>query len=210
MGLHICQELKGGNILLIWKIEETINILLKAADLSTAEKVHFSKLNSQKKQIQWLAVRALLNNYFKEKTEILYYPGGQPYLKNQKHISISHSFEYVAILLNDHRKTGVDIQKIIKYNIEAAKSYFINSNELASLNNPTDIRFLHLLWSMKEAGYKYFNNNDINLKENITVLPFERKENGYAKIQCCIDNIMIEKTELYYEFWDDYVWVCTT
>jgi len=209
MGLHHCKELEGGNLLLTWKIDESLPALFELACLDTSEQIRYSKITSAKKQSQWLSVRALINTYYNEKIALSYLEDGRPMLHNQTNISISHSGDFVAILLNEKRKTGVDIQKIAKNNIIKGKSYFINNIELESLPELSNRSALHLFWSVKEACYKWAANPHLNLKEDITILPFMLGQSGTLRSWLSSDHHPIEALELYYEIWEDYTLACT-
>ncbi len=209
MGLHISKKFKGGNTLLVWKIEESPHFLYDLAELTPAELIRLQGIKSPEKQMQWLAVRALLNSFAGQKTEIFYHPGGQPFLKSPIQISISHSADYVAILLNDKRNTGIDIQKITANKIIRAKSYFINENEIKSFGDLQDIEMLHILWSIKEAGFKYCRNPALNMKEDITVLPFVKDKTGLVTIHLFANDKTAESVDLHYEVWNGYTLVWT-
>lgn len=209
MGLYQCKKLKGGNQLLTWKIEEPVTTLLSLANLNPKEQVSFANIISDKKQLQWLAVRALLNTHYQSKTELFNLEDGRPYLHNHTNISISHSGDFVAILLNETRKTGVDIQKIIQNKIIEGKSYFINETEADSLSGLSDITALHLIWSIKEATYKLAYTPQLNMKEHITVSPFSLKTSGTVQVQVSHGQNTCETINLYYEVMNNYTVACT-
>ena len=154
-----------------WHIGESceqLSELIADNGLLLAESERMFK--SLSRQREWLAVRALLKSTPYYNANILYHSCGKPYLSgNGKHISISHTQEYVVIAVSDF-PIGVDIENINRNALAAVKSYLQPQEaEMLSLSeNPTDEALL--LWSAKEAVFKL-------LSPSVTVL----KEIGIAK-----------------------------
>ncbi len=108
------------------------------------------------------------------------------------HISISHTRGYVAILLSEGERVGVDIE-YRSDRVEGIASRFIRPDEHA---DNTDAKLL--LWSAKEAVYKYFSEDHLAffdmrmLSRNNKMLHVENIRRGTV-------------TEVCYEFTADYV-----
>ena len=65
------------------------------------EEISFIKSESLRKQK--LAVKALLNKMFGEKVYLSHHDNGKPYIENSvTNISITHTNEYVAVILDDN------------------------------------------------------------------------------------------------------------
>ena len=128
------------------------------------------RFKSESRQREWLATRALLRATQHKGEEILYHENGKPYFANShKHISISHTNEYVALAVSDY-PVGIDIERTCRNAYAVAKS-FLTAQEIETLdkeNNPHKEALC--LWSAKEAAFKL-------ASENITVL----KEIGITK-----------------------------
>jgi phosphopantetheinyl transferase len=104
----------------------------------------------------------------------LYYDEfGKPHLNDGKHISISHSHEFSAIMLSD-QNIGIDLElqreKIIKIADKFASSEFefLNQNDLQEYT-----RKLTVIWGAKEAIFKIRNEAGISFKDHIQVAAFE-------------------------------------
>lgn len=148
----------------VWKITETkdelINTLIhKGFDKSTI----YQTKNTQRLK-QWLTTRLLLSEFFKN-TNIIYDVLGKPHLDNNWFVSISHSNEYVAIVLNKERSCGIDIEKISP-KVERIKHKFLNPLDL---ENVTSLEQLTLYWGAKEALYKYYGKKEVLFIENLFI-----------------------------------------
>lgn len=140
-------------------------------------RINLSRLNSiknNKRRTEWMTVRALLIEYFKEAIDIVYDSQNKPHLnKSDYHISISHSQERIAISLNKHKDNGIDLQYITP-KIERIRHKFLKLHESDQIKE-LDYETLTYYWSIKEALFKVYGKNDIFLKENIEVIEFNQK-----------------------------------
>ena len=150
----------------IWHIEEScdeLSSLIADNGLSLAEVRKMS--NSSDRQREWLAVRALLKCTPYKDEAILYHSYGKPYLAGgSKHISISHTREYVAIAFSDN-PIGLDIENACRNAIGAVRA-FLQPNEVEMLSTCDDLtREALFLWSAKEAAFKLASEKVAILKE---------------------------------------------
>lgn len=100
---------------------------------------------------------------------------GAPSIKDEVYefISISHAKGWYAIYLSTNSPVGVDIQTP-KKSLLKGKDYFINSRE----ENFTKEDFnLHLIWCGKEAVFKKMNGLIDDLKEEVSTVELNTKEN---------------------------------
>jgi len=102
--------------------------------------------------------------------DICYTSHRKPYFKNASaHLSISHSFERVAVCIHEDKNIGVDLQ-LISEKILRIKEKFLNSLELVKAKNePTE---LTAYWSIKEALFKIYGKQDAFLKPNFEIKNF--------------------------------------
>lgn len=149
----------------IWQIEENCDELSELiADggilLEEAEK-RFKSTNRKK---EWLAARALLLETPYKGEKILYHRNGKPYLTNNKYISISHTYGYVAIAISNH-PVGIDLETKERKTFAAIKSYLKPQEiDVLSLSNNQAEESL-LLWCAKEAAFKLAPEKAIVLKD---------------------------------------------
>src|SRR4051812_38990816 len=87
--------------LAIWKIEETQEELYKQLQLKNHEFDYLDKLNNGRRSLHWLSTRVLLRKMLNtsEYIDCQVDEHGKPYLANSPYyISLSHSFDYAAVM----------------------------------------------------------------------------------------------------------------
>jgi 4'-phosphopantetheinyl transferase len=121
------------SVLAIWKIEETEAELLAGLQLKQHELDIISSFNNGKRLVHWLSTRLLLRTMLntKEYIDCQFDEDGKPYLVNlDYHISLSHSYDYAAVMISKDFAVGVDIE-LIKHKIKSIKHKFLSDVELA-------------------------------------------------------------------------------
>tara|TARA_B100001109_G_C18864477_1_gene476179 strand:+ start:3797 stop:4435 length:639 start_codon:yes stop_codon:yes gene_type:complete len=164
----------------------------------------FNKFKNQKRKIEWLSVRYMLNELTPNFQDIEYNKYGKPFLTNlDLHISISHSVNRIACSLNQKHETAVDIQKISP-KILRIKDKFLNQHEY-ELIDQNDITQLTIAWSIKEALFKMYGKDDIFLKPNIEVTSLDFNSMKGAASGRVVANNFDKKFNLNIELIEDYV-----
>jgi len=180
--------------------------LLQLVDLNKAEETEFIKFNNARRKKEWLSVRHLLKKLCKDDISIIYNDDGKPGLSNGKNISISHSGNYIGIVISDTEKIGLDIEKISK-KIEKIQHKFINEHEQQLIQNskrPLDT--LTMFWCAKEAMYKMYSKRGLIFDEQLLIQSIDTKN---SKIHAEIHAETIQKVELSYFKVEEYfiVWI---
>ncbi len=170
-------ETEFGN-LGIWKLSESATDLISSFQFSNQEKEEFSKIKADKRKIEYLAARLLLQYLLNEKQEIKYLESGKPKLKNSsKKISISHSSEFVVVFISE-KNIGIDFEDT-RRNIEKVAARFLHEKEfqhIQNLENPQTATVLY--WSAKEAIFKCSHEHGVQFNEQIFIPHFEIKKEG--------------------------------
>ena len=145
---------------------------------------------SQRRQKEWLAVRALLTEMTGTKEcEISYDDKGKPFLKKMPfQIGITHSRIYAGIILHPTLSVGIDIEPL-RVKIDRVKHKFLSEREFAAL--PVgDIRAYMTYWCAKEAMYKWYGKRGLEFKEHLIIdkttpegLPLEEEGSLLAVVQ---------------------------
>lgn len=171
-------EVENG-ILGIWEISETADALKTSFQFSEIEKIEFNRFNHEKRQVEYLATRLLLQILLNIKTEILYSNSGCPKLKNSNlKISISHSAELVTIFISD-KPSGIDTENIHR-NISKVTNRFLHPEELDwAEKQETSQTAKILLWSAKEAIFKCTKQSGIQFDTQIFIHPFDMKSTDF-------------------------------
>lgn len=128
-----------------------------------------------KRDLERSGTRLLLSRMISASADCLYYDlMGKPFLKARaEHISISHSHDYLGILLNDKQNTGLDIE-LIRDKVLNIQQKFLSPAELTFANN--DVERLVTMWAAKEALYKIYGLKEIEFKTNIFLNEFSGDE----------------------------------
>ena len=97
----------------IWELTESIDELLALYKFLPGEEQQWTSFRSDRRKKEWLATRTLCVTILKGRYSIKNTKEGKPYIENNnRHISISHSDTYIAILLSDTPHVGIDIENL--------------------------------------------------------------------------------------------------
>lgn len=166
-------------ILGIWKISEPVETLLSEFSFSENEKAEFEKLRSEKRQVEYLASRLLLNQLLNNKTEIIYNNLGKPQLKNNPlHISISHSSDFIVLIVSN-QNTGIDVEQLNR-NIDRVANRFLSNEELTDIQNCSDPQTAKIIyWGAKESIFKCTNFHGVQFNSQILIPAFLIEKEGF-------------------------------
>lgn len=149
-------------ILALWEITETKQELLALLDNDATLTAKIEQFGSEKRQLEFLATRALLRNVLDETKTIAYEKSGKPYLTDHSYsISITHTGKYVAIILHPTAAVGIDVEKISE-KVERVKTRFLSEMELSFIDVRSEKTQLALMWSAKEALYKIIGKENVD------------------------------------------------
>lgn len=155
--------------LLIWKATETLAELEARFVFSEIQKKEYKSIPLEKRRQEWLLVRILLQIAL-EGVELKFALNGKPLLTETHHISISHSGDLAGILVADHN-VGLDIQGVDE-KIERISQKFCHSDELARARwENNSLEYLTIIWSAKEAVFKFFG-EEIHFAKEMVTRPF--------------------------------------
>jgi phosphopantetheinyl transferase len=148
---------------------EQINksIKLGIIDLHEFNTIHglVSKREIEKKALIYLLKALNINS-----DELVYNENNKPFLISGKpFLSITHSFQYLAVVVNSEMLTGIDME-LKRLKIINVQSKFCNANEVQFAGNEIDR--LTCLWCAKETVYKIYGHKGVNFKDHIKVKPF--------------------------------------
>ena len=168
MPLYLTENIEDTGTLAIWKLTESEEDLLQLRPLSEQENTIFSAIKNSKRRKEWLINRILLNYLAGKDFLIDYLPNGKPLLLKPKwFLSISHSENFVAVFVSQHREIGIDIEKN-RENIGLLKHKFLLPEELESIDT-ADNQLLHVFWGAKEAMYKIYSAHSPLFTEHLSV-----------------------------------------
>ncbi len=190
----------------LWKIEEKAEDLYNQLQLDEQEKAYVEQISNGKRHLHWLGTRVLLrkmlitNEYIDCKVD----EHGKPYLVTLPyHISLSHSFDYAAVMISKRRPVGIDIE-LVKDKVERIAHKFMRTEELAFINETDKIQHLYACWCAKEAVYKCNGQKEVSFVDNILLAPFNFEHHGVINAKLHKDEKNLDYTVEYLQY-DDYM-----
>ena len=177
MPLHKTINHDSNTKILIWKITETFDTLFSEVILKEKTLIRLQGMKSETHQRAFLSVRKLLQETGHNDVQLHYDEFGKPHLDNENHISITHSFDFSAIILSD-KNVGIDIEQRREKIIRIADK-FVDDSEFLFLNKENLEEYvskLTVIWGIKEAVFKIRNEKGISFKDHIFVAPFEMND----------------------------------
>ncbi|WP_053992714.1 4'-phosphopantetheinyl transferase superfamily protein [Mangrovimonas sp. TPBH4] len=155
----------------IWKITESYQELFQPVTLKPESLQRVQNMKSELHQRGFLSVRHLLAEFGYTDEDLFYDENGKPHLKDGKHISISHSFTFSAVVVSDD-VVGIDIEKQ-REKIGVIAHKFMDYEFKYLKNSQADyINKLTVIWCVKESLYKLFATPGLSFLQHTLVIPF--------------------------------------
>ena len=180
MPLFYQQNINDDTRLGIWHITENEDYFLQNVPLQRS-------ITHPQKRLQHLAGRYLLSQLFPDfpYDEMLIADTRKPFLPDEQyHFSISHCGNYAAALVSRNARVGIDIE-ITKQKIATIAHKFLSKMERLQFNigeeKLPNHNLLTLLWSAKEAIYKWWSYGGVDFSKQITIQPFTEANSGLLK-----------------------------
>ena len=177
MPIFFHQDIDESSKLAVWKIEETEDFFLQHVPLQR-------DITHPHKRLQHLAGRYLLQYLFPDFpiSLIKIADTRKPYLEDEAyHFSISHCSSYAAAIVSKKKRVGVDIE-VPTQKVEKIMHKFLHQDELQIVRGHADTEIdltkLTLLWSGKEAVFKWWSYGNVDFSEMIRLQPFALQPSG--------------------------------
>jgi len=161
----------------LWRINENETSLM--AELDGIEEIS-SSITNPAKRLEWLAGRLLVSKIFSSMS--LRFHGltkdlhGKPYPIGYNHqVSLSHSFPYVAALVDRLGPAGIDLEQP-KEKLFRIAPRVLHPLELADAAD--DLKKHCVYWCAKEALIKIHGQKNLTLAENLRIDPFHLAGEG--------------------------------
>ncbi|HUH32836.1 MAG TPA: 4'-phosphopantetheinyl transferase superfamily protein [Daejeonella sp.] len=190
----------------LWKIEEQADELIAQLQLRDHERGYLDTLINGKRNLHWLSTRVLLRTMLNTSSYIdcQVDEHGKPYLANFPHfISLSHSFDYAAVMISKNKPVGIDIE-LIKDKIERIAHKFMNEDELSFIDAQHRTEHLYISWCAKEAIYKLQGKKNVSFLDNIRLSAFNYRPSGSFKASLELEHSS-QDFEVHFERMDGYM-----
>lgn len=206
MPIFYQQNISESTRMAIWKIEEPENFFLSKVPLQR-------EITHPNKRLQHLAGRYLLPFLFDDfpYEEIEVADTRKPFLPNEQyHFSISHCSKYAAAIVSSDCRVGVDVEFTTPV-LQKIKHKFLHPGELHFVNSQfpgQQLKLLSVLWSAKEAMYKWYGEGAVDFSEMMRTFPFQLRHEGNIDA-AFMKNTFQHKLLLHYKLLEELtlVWV---
>ena len=157
--------------ILVWKVTESYAELFEQVILNENNRIRLNGMRSEIHQRAFLSVRKLLQEAGYTDLDLYYDEFGKPHLQGEKHISITHSHNFSAIIISDEI-VGIDIEMQREKITRIADKFCDSEFQFLDINCEDYIRKLTVIWGAKEAIFKIRNEKGISFKDHISVENF--------------------------------------
>jgi len=177
MPLVHSEKIEETSTLLVWKLTET-EAELQYNLGNGFNQQELGKISHPQKKREWLASRMLIKT-LAEQFGINYVgihkdEHGKAFLiDNDSHISITHTFDFVAVAINPAAAVGIDMEKVDP-KLQRTSGKYLSPPEFAHANE--EMSRLCMYWCAKEALYKLYGKKKISFKDSIFIEPFEEAD----------------------------------
>ncbi|SRX73286.1 4'-phosphopantetheinyl transferase family protein [Aequorivita antarctica] len=155
----------------IWKIEESFETLSDGIDLTKNCSNRVVNMKSDLHRRGFMSIRHLMALEGYSDHDLYYDENGKPHLTGDKHISITHSFNFSAIIISDF-EVGIDIEMQRSKILRIAHKFTPIEEYRTIANEDAMMRKLTIVWCGKESLYKSFAEKGVSFLENIYVEEF--------------------------------------
>ena len=136
-----------------------------------------------------------------------HHDNGQPYLENcATNISITHTENYVAIIIHDEEEVGIDVESLDR-DFSVVEKKALSEDEIEDLEKDKKNEQLAIYWCAKEAIFKRMSQNRVDFAEQIEVEKFNLRKEGELEATFIHKDEHEEEFELEYMIFDRHVLV---
>ena len=203
MPLVHSEKIEANSTLLLWRLTESETELRNNLG-SIDNLIDLDAITHPQKKREWLASRLLIKTLAEQFG--IFYEGthkdehGKAFLvNNNSHISITHTFDYVAVVINSDSAVGIDMEKVDEKLRRTAKKYLSDPEFTHADDN---LSSLCTYWCAKEALYKLYGKKKISFKDSIYIKAFLAEENqihGFLK-----DEDLMVHSRIHLRWFDNY------
>ena len=191
-------ELNSGYIIVEDVAPEAENSPLLTDD----DQQHLATLNSPARRSQWATWRTIVRRHLGPTATLRYNSAGAPILVapvgDVTHLSVSHSAQKVAVIFAGGR-CGVDVEALGR-NFGRIAARYISPTEREALAQSAGPHFEAIMWSAKEALYKYAQATGVDFTEEMVATALDAEARTIS-----IELYGVPQPPLHYTFVDDQV-----
>ena len=189
----------------VWRMDESLDALHQLVTLSDSDQLTLAGFKSEYRKHEWLTTRVLAKQLLSTSGEITiaYNANGKPLLVNSRYsISISHTKNFVAVLLSTHLHVGIDLETIRPGRIEKIAKKFVTEQEENFIEEDKKILYQHVIWGTKEVLFKIYSKGELHFLSNLHVRKFRLEEKGQLTGEIEKENFK-QEFKVFYEMLND-------
>ncbi|MEK6153222.1 4'-phosphopantetheinyl transferase superfamily protein [Flavobacteriaceae bacterium 3-367] len=156
----------------IWKIEESESELSKGIELTKNCQERMLGMKSELHRRGFLSIRHLMAQAGYEDCDLYYDEAGKPHLRDNRHISITHSHQFTGIIVGAMDEVGIDIEKKRDKILRIAHKFTPLEEYRTLANTEAIIRKLTVVWGAKESLYKIYATHGLSFLHHIHIEDF--------------------------------------
>lgn len=203
MPLHKTITSRPGTTVYVWNITESEAWLRTGLTLRDTSINRLFTMSSELHRRGFLSIRHLLRTAGYTDQNLYYDELGKPHLEDDSYISITHSYEFTAIIISKE-PVGIDIEKQRDKIVRIAPKFIgFEESFLADLKNP--VKELTVVWGAKESMYKLYGHKGLGFKAHCLVAPFNLKD-GITVSRIVYENDNL-KFDVFFEEMQDFILV---
>ena len=180
----------------VWKMTSSYEDQIKSPLLKSAELISAKELKNEKRKKEFLSSRIALKNIFNKDLELKHHKSGKPFIKETKHLSISHSSNFLALAFGEEN-IGIDIEKPQNRMVKLMPK-ILSEIEFMEFKKEPSMDLACKVWGAKEAILKYVGDKNLNYKEDIKVKNIHLGFATYLKMNFKVEFEKIENMILTY------------
>ncbi len=164
----------------LWKITEELENLMECVDLNLADKTRLDCFGSVSRKKEFITTRILLKELLGEGIFIENNEHGRPLLINSNcEISISHSKDYVGIMVGVDHYMALDIEYLSDRVYKICKR-FLSEEELSFISESDKQIHIYQHWCAKECLIKLYGKKDVHLINELKLDPFKPSQTTFS------------------------------
>ena len=180
----------------VWKMTSSYEDQIKNPLLNSAELISAKELKNEKRKKEFLSSRIALKKIFNKELVLKHHTSGKPFIKEAKHLSISHSSNFLALAFGEEN-IGIDIEKPQNTMVKLMPK-ILSEIEFMEFKKEPSIDLACKLWGAKESILKYVGDKNLNYKEDIKVNTTSLDTAKYLKMNFKVEFEKIENMILTY------------
>lgn len=198
MALYKTLTISKTTKVLIWKIQESIDELMRGIELKKESLARLESMKSELHRKGFLSIRHLLKHEGLSDINLQYDSFGKPHLDTNQFISITHSFDFTAIIISEESAVGIDIEKQREKILKIAHKFTPIEEYKTIANSDALISKLTIVWGAKESLYKIYGKKKLLFLHHIYIEDFkfdEMKTTGEIRFNGKINTYKIQFLE---------------